>query len=332
MNTSAGRPSIKELESKLAAYINIHRNARLAALGSILEWYERSVPTARARFAAEDEMRYQKALRVRSSGLGAGRTDEERETAYLMVIRLFERVMVRFGVDRPIDEYLTKLESRRRELEEREARVRARYAHLVNGLQSVFAPFGVKFELAPDARLPRTFDANKTIHFSVDYAEELIQALAVNGVFGVAIGEIMPLVCKALSIETDSNGKAAISASLMGENLSKLAVHTVQFVMANAAQIQKSAIPLPNVPPPDEDVKMKNIWYRGKMAKVFEFLLACEGTTHVNTIREIVPEAADITRMLGLIAEQGDKLGLWKLKKYRNGYVEFTWIGEPKKA
>jgi len=314
----------KDLRAIFSGVIDLDVDARITALKKAVVWYEMLIPSHRLQFTPDEEAKFQKSLSTKNLGFGAGTPKPEAETALLMTLRLFARIMARFGVGSSvsIDMYYQLYAERKAELEAKDAKLRVKYAPILDALSRAYGgELGLTFKVRAGAAKARQFDGDGNIVFSTEYCDDLLKLRDESGIFAVVMGEIFPLVLKAASISRDAKGGFIFDAAKMAEASVKGARLMVRFVDSLGATVK------PAVPVNREEAKpaaVKNIWYRGKMAEIFELIAGCEGTIHIDEIRRRVA-AADVTRMVSFIAAKGAATGQWRLSKFRNGWIDFQW-------
>lgn len=323
--TTSGKPglNVRELHNILSGIIAIESEKRIEALASAVAWYEGVIPMVRLRFNADEERSFLRGQKAKNLGVAPGTPNHEREAALIAVLRIYERIVVRFLTVPAVDDYWKKYEEKKGALEAAALKIKAKYGHLMEGLAKAFgAVFGVGFRVDVEATKPRGFTRERQIIYSRDYAEGLRKKLAEEGVYPLILSQV-DIAVKAASLVTEPDGTVCVDPDKIVENLGRVGVVLTEILKATPVVADQKRV----LPGPDEPkVKagpVKNIWFRGRIGKIFDVLLECGGTIHVSEIRSRVPEAIDADRLIRFIAERGRETGQWKLRKYQNGWIEF---------
>lgn len=325
--TLAGE-ALQELAGVLKPVVALTPEDRIEAMTLATAWWLRFAArglsdlaavakSIRKTYSDHTTMRsFDRAQKARILALSSGAQLAEREAALLVSLRQFEQTfswLVDCGEEFHVDFYLRYLEVRRGVLERRRAQVEKTYEKVLSWLQRTFPSVTFAVSQDPDADAC-VFDANRRIIVTAAFLDTL-DAATPEFLFAT----FFPKVCRAMAVQRDAIGGITLNVELALGQATSVAWAALQ----SFSGVPKEASVRP--------VKVKNEWFRGRMARIFEILATGPGYCAVAEIRRQVPEALDVTRMLGLIADRGRETGRWELKKYRSGRVEFRFLNDPEK-
>lgn len=313
----------RDLHPLLSGVISVEVSKRVEALAAAVAWYESAIPYVRTQFRADEERSFQRGQKAKNLGVSSGTPDNEREAALITTLRIYEKIVVRFFAVPEVDNYLKKFEEKRQALESAASKLRAKYGHLMDGLAKAFgSAFGVGFQVDLEAVKPRGFTRDRKIVYSKDYAEELRKKLADEGVYALLLSQV-DIVVKAAALTTDGDGSLYVDPDKVIEHLGRIGSLLTEILKATPVIPEQKRV-MPSTPEPKAKMgPVKNIWFRGRIGKIFDVLLQSGGTIHITEIRKLVPEAVDADRLIRFIGERGRDTGLWNLRKYGNGWIEF---------
>ena len=303
-----------------AAYMTTVQADRLNALRGAILWLEEVIADdAQTLFTELEQNRFTQAAKARNLALADHTEANEAEAASLMTIRLYERLLQRFGFSgRPIDEVVSLLELNREAIAIQEEADRLAVGGLLNGIQEVFRSFRINFSMAHNTKKRRAIVPGKEIIFSVEYLKEL-QAIADDaGIFAVLLSEILPIVVKAMSFEQVGSSDSRPSSLRLQTNLETVALHLAKFAHANGLIVDVPLDSLTAKPDliPDE-------WFRGRMSDMFAFLQNHAGKPiPYELVWRLGGERTDA--MLEFIRTTGERCNKFKLTIVKKFYVKFA--------
>lgn len=332
-------PTIPQLQQIFSGVVSLSASNRIQALTAAVGWYESAIPFFRPSFGPDEESKLQKAMKARSLGFG-GQSDGEQETALRTAVRLFERCLERAGVPK-LEAAYKELEARRSSLEQAAAQAEVEYAAPMAALRSAFGFLGLSFKVDPNATTARQFDARGGIIYSPAHLQAVTAKVpGYQGVLPLVLSE-MEVALKASAVQRDAMGNARIDAVTLVGKL-RPTIEGILNWLAGSPQgaadpaivpqgtqpatpqipSQKSAKATKKAPQP----KTAGNPYRGMKGQIYDALLAHAGTrVNMSTI-VLGLGAKDPRRMLGHIADDGERLGKWTLKIERNGWLRFDLI------
>lgn len=202
------RRELKEIYKKL---ITGNISARIAALHEALVWWDKAMVYLMAKHPiGKDSSKLKtlnKATKARNLGVG-GSTEPEMEQGISMAIKLYDKL---WGTDASIpslENAYKRYEDRKDELEAKEAENRTRFQKVLEALEKVFNPFGLKFDIQKSEKLREVTvgdDDSIKIILSRRLAKELYRKLRSEGMLTVLFSEL-PTVIKASGLEKSADG------------------------------------------------------------------------------------------------------------------------------
>jgi hypothetical protein len=339
MNTAkTNRDKASEVINLSAGLITLDIEQRVKTLDSILRVYQGNFPFVRLNLGPKEEERLAKANKAGTLACG-GATLDERETAYITAIRIYETVYASItgwkAVHGHLDGRLEELASKRQELmsarlwaERMQKELEERFHGLLSLLTTVFADFGVTFKVSSSQAKPRTFNASKEIVFGLPYLESIQHVDPVKVVFDEA-----HTVARALSVVRDAGGNAVVNTPMVN-NLFPQITEALYKLTQRRGMVFKLQVERTEVVKPSEKQRAwahvptvgngGGIFRPGSyLSMLYDRLVACPGITFTNLFDGI--PAKDPERMFQTIAERGLVSNQFTLTR-KGERITFTFI------
>lgn len=198
------RPKAKDLRAIYKGFITTSIQNRIATLAYALQWYDGALPYViqNGGFTPEGMKRMETAVKCRKQAIGTN-VDHEKETAFLMAIRQYEKAFT--SLKPPVvDDALTVFNTKKQILLDKQAKLEQRYGFVVGMLQQAIGA-RIKLEVA-DAVKPVQYNPTlTTLSYNRDAAKAMAEQFKAEGILPVFFGQL-EILSRYACIKPDGNG------------------------------------------------------------------------------------------------------------------------------
>lgn len=234
--TGPSKPSFSELRVIYKKYIDASITTRIQAMFEALTWWDNAMLyfLSKGPLDSAASKKYQLATKTRSTGVGTGVTDPERELALTRTLTFYETIWPDPLLP-TLAEAAKEYEANKADLEAKEAAFAAKYEEITAMLNDAFSAFNISFEIK-DTGTDRAFDGIDKIIISKGLAKVLHTKRKSEGVIPVLFSEFNTVV-KSASFERDQTGQSTFSYKLYVKNVPK-ALDSIMAYLSTAERRQ----------------------------------------------------------------------------------------------
>jgi hypothetical protein len=234
--TGPVRPSFPDLRTIYKKYVDASITARIQAMFEALTWWDNAMLyfLSKGPLDSTASKKFQLATKTRSTGVGTGVTDHERELALTRTLTFYETIWSDPSLP-TLAAAAKEYEDNKADLEAKEAAFAAKYEEITAMLNDAFSGFNISFEIR-DTGTDRAFDGIDKIIISKGLAKALHQKRKSEGVIPVLFSEFNTVV-KSASFERDQEGQSTFSYKLYVKNVPK-ALDSIMAYLSTAERRQ----------------------------------------------------------------------------------------------
>lgn len=198
------RPKVRDLRLVLKGLISVSVQSRIAALAYALQWYDTALPylVQKGKLPPDGKKKLENAVKCRKQGMGTIH-DEEKETAFLMAVRLYEKACVAL---KPVavDKFFDLFKKKKVTLEKKQNKLELKFGGILEMLQKAIGN-RVRLQVADAPKAVQYDPALTSLSYNRDAVKQMAQQYRAEGLLAVFVDQLETLSMHA-ALKPDGNG------------------------------------------------------------------------------------------------------------------------------
>lgn len=243
------RPKSKDLTMIYKGLMTVSIENRLATLAYALHWYDTAMPyfVQKGLLTVEIKSKLEKAVLCRRKGMGCTDPSQnhEKETAFLMALRMYERAFEPLKPPR-VDKFYGEFQQRKATLELAQQKMEDKYGEIIRLLQVAIGN-RVKLNLADAPKLRQYDPSMSTASYNREAAKQMTEKMRSEGFMAVFI-EQLDFLARYASLENDGKGGWTFDPQKQIDTMGEMLRDFVKFCRSEEAP--KKLVRTPSVETP----------------------------------------------------------------------------------